>query len=130
MTGGLIAGSSLAASNEAQSTRVMIGWLTMSSTFVAAPIVSHAVTREWLRGLVYASPAVLALAGTTGTFAGKSDAVTHGWLRVERVLWTSFGVGLAAATAGVADAAFAPSRWSVAPTVERGAFGMQVGRAL
>jgi hypothetical protein len=103
--GGVLLGTSndSAAANRA-------GWLVMEGGFALAPLAAHGVAGEWGRGVLFAAAPTAMFASTAGLFAYSPNAVGHGTLEVQRVLWAFFGVGVFSSAVGVVDAAFAPER--------------------
>jgi hypothetical protein len=95
--------------------RTTAGWFAIEGGFVLAPVAAHAALGEWGRGALFASlPAATTLA-TIPVFLEQPAAVEHGTLEEQRVMWGLFCGGLAAAVAGVVDAALAPGRAPYAP---------------
>lgn len=125
-----VGGLLLATSNDG-ATQSNAGWLTIESGFVVAPIASHAIAGEWGRGLAFAAPSVAAMAGTATLFDLQPQTVIHGSLPQQRVLWSLFVVGLLSGSAGIVDAALAPSRQrpkriAMAPSLGRGQIGVAI----
>ena len=123
----------VATSAEHDAVQNQAGWFTMESGFVLAPIVAHGVVHEWTRGLWFAAIPAASVGGTAAIFAVDPEAVRHGVLSEQRVLWGIFGAALFVGSAGVVDVAFAGDRArtvSVAPMVGGGRYGVSVGGVL
>ncbi|HEY8090871.1 MAG TPA: hypothetical protein VIF09_23580 [Polyangiaceae bacterium] len=86
------------------------GWMALESSFVLAPFVSHALVGEWGRGALFAAVPAATTLGTIPIFVSDGDAVEHGTLPEQRVMWALFCTGLAASMVGVIDTAFSPGR--------------------
>lgn len=119
----------VATSAEHDASRSQVGWVTMESAFTVAPIAAHGVVHEWGRGLWFAAIPAASIGGTSAVFAIDSEAVRHGVLSEQRVLWGLFGAALFAGSVGVVDVMFAGDRAravSVAPTVGAGEVGLRI----
>jgi hypothetical protein len=117
----------VATSGEHDATRNDAGWLTMESGFLLAPIVAHGVVGEWGRGLWFAAVPAACIGGSVAVFGIDEQAVRHGVLSEQRVLWGLFSAALFAGAAGVVDVAFAGDRAvTVAPTVGDGRYGLEI----
>src|SRR5262249_17553889 len=116
---GFVAGATITGAAGENATVARIGWLTIASSFVAAPIVGHAVGGETSRGFTCAIVPSAALTVTAYTLGVEPGGVQHGTLRKQQVLWGAFTVGLVSAIFGVIDAARAGERaqpkWWIAP---------------
>jgi hypothetical protein len=126
--GGVLLGSTLS-----DHKRDNVGWLTIESGFTLAPLAAHAVAGEWARGAVFAAPPAVATVGTGVLFGYYPNAVRHGRLPEQRVMWTLFGAGLFVSIAGIVDATFADKRYhslTVTPAVGKGECGLEIGGTL
>jgi hypothetical protein len=107
------------------------GWLGLESGFVLAPLAAHAMVGEWGRGALFAAVPAVTTLSTLPVFFEQPDAVDHGSLEEQRVMWALFVGGLGVAVAGVIDAATAPSRGvRVTPILSRDSAGLVFGGAL
>jgi len=132
---GFTVGGLLLATANGGTTQGNAGWLTIESGFALAPIVSHGLTDEWGRGLLFAALPTAAVAGTATLFDVEPETVLHGSLPQQRVLWSLFVVGLLSGSAGVVDGALAARRRSgktiaFMPCLARGQIGIQIGGPL
>jgi hypothetical protein len=128
-----IGGAVTATATDRDGAQNTAGWFTMQGTFIAAPIVGHAVVHEWGRGLWFAAVPAAALGGSSAVIAVDSQAVRHAQIGEQRLLWGLFSLGLVAGAAGVVDVAFAEERaqrLSITPTVGSGFYGIDVRGAL
>ena len=106
-------------------------WLGVETGFTLAPLLAHGVVGEWGRGAAFAALPAATTLGTIPIFVNDPSAEEHGYLWEQDLLWGFFVTGLAAATVGVIDAAYASSRWvRVAPMVAPGHAGLVVGGVL
>jgi hypothetical protein len=127
--GGFTAGGLLLATSNANSTQDNAGWLAMDAGFIVAPLASHALVGEGLRGLIFAAPPAAMTAGTAVLMDVDSGVIAHGSLPEQRVLWSLFGAGLFSGAVGVVDATFARDRsisLIVAPGVGAGRLGLEL----
>jgi hypothetical protein len=132
---GIIAGSSIMAAGDRREFAENAGWLTMCGAFTLTPVVAHAVEGEWVRGLVFASAPAVAMGGTGALFAVVPNAVDHGAIDEQRVMWALFGLSVFGAAAGIVDATLAPRRARerevvVAPIAGAGQLGLQIAGRL
>jgi hypothetical protein len=128
---GFVVGGTFTATNQGNAGKAEAGWFAIESGFSAAPLVSHAVVGEWARGAVLSAVPTAATLATIPVFLVNPDAVEHGTLPQQRVMWGLFCGGLAASMAGLIDTVFAPGRaLHVAPVVGAGNAGVAVGGAL
>jgi hypothetical protein len=131
VAGFIIGGTVLATGHTLQASNV--GWLTIESGFVLAPLAAHAVEGEWGRGALFASVPAACVAATSTLFAVIPNTVDYGSLPQQRTMWGLFIGAQAAAFIGVVDAALAPRRARsimVAPMVGVGHVGLQIGGVL
>jgi hypothetical protein len=135
---GLAVGGTLIATSSDQGTptdlskaKTQAGWYLIEGGFALAPLTSHAVVGEWGRGALFASVPTATTLATIPLFVANPGAVQHASFDVQRPMWALFCGGLAAATVGVIDAAFAPGRAvHVAPVLGAGNAGLLVGGTL
>jgi hypothetical protein len=109
------------------------GWMSIQTGFVLAPLAAHGVSGEWMRGLAFAAPPAAMEAGAATVLLLEPDAVRHGNLTQQRLLWSFLGVGLFSSAVGIVDATFAGSRaraLSLAPRVGSGEVGLELGGVL
>lgn len=133
MLAGFAIGGTLLGASGSDAARDNVGWLTIQSGFALAPLASHAVAGEWVRGLLFAAPPTATLAGTATMLALEPSAVSFGRLPQQRILWGLFGAGLLGAAVGVVDSAFARERAraiTIVPSVGARHLGVQIGGAL
>jgi hypothetical protein len=126
---GFALGGTLLATSQSNDSQDNAGWLTIEGAFAAAPLVSHALSGEWARGVVFSGLPAATLAGTATLFASDGAAIVHGALVEQRVLWALFGVGLFSGAAGVVDSTFAGKRAAaiaVAPVLGSRQAGLQL----
>jgi hypothetical protein len=107
---GFIVGGLLLGRSDDVSAKNNAGWLAIQGGFVLAPLAAHAVAGEWGRGAAFSAIPAVAFAGSAAVFQIAPDAVAHGTLAEQRVIWSLFGVGLFASTVGIVDAVFASDR--------------------
>ena len=129
---GFAVGGMLVATGDSSAAQANVGWLVMQSTFVATPIFAHGVAGDWVRGLAWAAVPADATGGTVGLFAFDKGTVFHGSLGEQRWLWSLFGAGLAAGTAGLVDVVLegkrpgAVSAVTLLPSIAPGRAGIEV----
>jgi hypothetical protein len=127
---GFVAGGTIIASSGDPGAREA-GWLGLESSFALAPFAAHAAVGEWARGALFASVPAATTLSTIPVFLEQPDAVDHGSLEEQRVMWGLFVGGLGVAVAGVLDAAFAPGRAvHVTPVLAGSTTGLLVGGSL
>jgi hypothetical protein len=130
---GFAVGGALLANSGDQAAQNNAGWLTIQGGFALAPLVAHGAVGEWGRGAAFASVPTAMFAGTATLFGLEPDAVDHGTLPEQRVIWGLLCAGLFSGALGVVDVAFAPDRARsvhVSPTVGATGVGLQIGGAL
>jgi hypothetical protein len=134
---GFAVGGVLVATGQGDDGQTSAGWLVMNAGFALAPVVSHAITGEWTRALVFGAIPFASLAGSATLIAVRPGTIEHGELEDQRVIWSLFGAALLTSIAGVVDSAFADKRAAskappiaLAPLVGPGQFGLGVGAAL
>jgi hypothetical protein len=135
----LASGGDLGNPSDAAVAKTRAAWFAIESAFVVAPLSAHAVVGEWGRGALFASLPAATTLGTIPVFVEQPAAVEHGTLEEQRVMWGLFCGGLAAAVAGVVDAALATGRAGdasraaalrVTPAVGAGHAGVVLGGTL
>ncbi len=129
LVAGFTVGGMLVATGGDQNAQTNAGWLTMESAFAVAPLASHAVAGEWVRGLAWAGPPAAMAGGTAALFAYDHGTVLHGSLPEQRWVWTLFGLGLGAGAAGVLDVLWADRRsapLAITPAIGLGHIGLNV----
>jgi hypothetical protein len=127
---GFVAGGTVIAVSGSPAAREA-GWLGLESGFVVAPLAAHAVVGEWGRGALFAAVPAVTTLSTLPVFLEQPDAVDHGSLEEQRVMWSLFVGGLGVAVAGIIDAATSTSRSvHLTPILARGTAGLVVGGAL
>jgi hypothetical protein len=128
---GFVVGGTLIATNQGDAAKSEAGWFALESGFTLAPLVSHAVVGEWVRGAAFASIPTATTLATIPVFLVNGAGVEHGTLPQQRVMWGLFCGGLAASMAGVIDTLFSPGRGlHVTPVLGVGNAGVVVGGAL
>ncbi len=130
---GFTVGGVLLATSKDDNVQNNAGWLAIQGAFVAAPFAAHAVSGEWTRALVFSASPAATWGGTAALFAVDPEAVEHGPLDQQRVLWALFGVGLFSSAVGVIDATFVDKRAraiAVAPVLGSGQVGVRIGVTL
>jgi hypothetical protein len=147
---GFAVGGVLLSTSKGNDTKDDAAWLTIETGFALAPLASHAVVGEWLRGLAFAAPPAAVIAGTAALFGVDPGTIEHGEIPEQRVLWSLFGFALLSSAVGVVDSAFADKHAAVrapdmpsAPAVARprgsvavtplfgsGHLGLRIGVAL
>jgi hypothetical protein len=126
------AGSIVVATANGSDRQSNVGWITIESGFVLAPLASHAVTGEWGRGLVFAATPAAMLGGSVALFDYDNGTIQHGSLTEQRIMWGLFTAGLFSGIVGVVDAGLArtSSGVTMAPLMAAGATGLAVGGTL
>jgi hypothetical protein len=127
---GFAVGGTLTAASPGSAGRTAAGWFTIEGGFTVAPLVSHGMVDEWIRGAVFAAIPTATTLGTLPVFLVNDASVEHGTLPQQRVMWGLFCAGLGASMAGIIDTAFAPERsLHIAPVLGAGHAGLTVGGA-
>ena len=127
---GFAVGGTVVATAEGSNMTTNAGWLIMQSGFALAPWTAHAALGQWARGLAFTALPAATVGGAAGLFDYAPDAVLHGSLVQQRVLWGLFGVGLVSSVLGVLDVTFANPHVgsiAIAPIVAARELGVQVG---
>jgi hypothetical protein len=127
------AGGIVVATANGSNVQSNVGWVTIESGFVLAPLVSHAVTGEWTRGLVFTATPAAMLGGSVALFDYDNGTIQHGSLTEQRIMWGLFTAGLFSGVVGVVDSGLARATDGgvmVAPLIGAGTTGLTVGGAL
>jgi hypothetical protein len=132
LTGFAIGGTMIAAA-DGRNAPSSAGWIVMQSGMSLAPLSAHLLSGEWVRGLAFSAPPVVAEGGTVALFAADPGTILHGSLPEQRILWGCFVVGLASSLAGIVDAVWVRPRLgpvAFAPAIGGDRVGLQAGGAL
>jgi hypothetical protein len=108
----------------------------MEGGLVLAPLVTHLVTGETKRGLLFSAIPAFFAAGTATLYSFVPDTIEGGKLHIQYLFAASFIGCFLGSTIGIVDGLFAPARArertsvTLLPLIGRGQTGLAIGGVL